>query len=485
MTERSLNGELAAQLGRVGAALDAVLTRGRADPVERRAEWTAALDLPLPADGIGAKATIDELIDVVVPNGARMSERGFWGWITAGPDTVPLLAATAAAVASPQRYTITAFNVLEEVSLRWLAELCSLPAGMLGVYTSGGSVANLVALGAARQWSFEQHGIDPAAAGVDGRPVALYASTEVHHTVQRSAAVLGLGRASVRLIGVDDSQRIRPDLLRDALVRDQAAGVLPMAVIANAGTTNTGAVDPLRAMGELAHEHGAWFHVDGAYGLLGSLDERVAPRYDGLELADSAIVDPHKWLGVPVGTGATFVRDRSILFRAFTEEPADYLESVLGTDNDAAQNSLDSMGIPYSELAVELSAPARGVVVWSVLRELGRSGVAARIRRDNDFARRVADEVRAHPRLELLTEPVLSICCFRYTHPAVGDLDDLNARLLQRLHAETSYVPSSTRVGGRYALRPCFINARTRDEDVDGFVDAVAAMGDALVRESG
>ena len=210
-----------------------------------------------------------------------------------------------------------------------------------------------------------------------------------------------------------------------------------------------------------------------------------APLYDGLELADSAIVDPHKWLGVPVGTGATFVRDRELLRRAFTQEPADYLAPQEASDADAV-TSLDSMGVPYADLGVELTAPARGIAVWSVLRELGRDGVTARIRQDNDFARRVADEVRAHPRLEMLTEPTLSILSFRYVPEqpmAAEDVDALNAELVHRLHVSTTYVPSTTKVHGVLAIRPCFVNSRTTDADLDGFTGTVVAYGDALVAE--
>jgi aromatic-L-amino-acid/L-tryptophan decarboxylase len=481
-----LVGEMGDQLARVGAALDKLLATPPGDAVSRRAEWTSALSGPLPETGVGADAVVAELVDVVVPNGTRLAEPGFWGWITTGPSTVPVVAAAAASVSAPQRYMITAFNLLEELSLEWLADLCGLPGNLKGVYSSGGSVANLVALGAARQWAYEQRGIDPAIEGTGGLNPVVYASAETHHTVQRAAAVLGLGRAQVRLVPTDDRLRMRPDALRELLVADLAAGRTPVAVVATAGTTNTGSIDPLRELGEIARDHGVWFHVDGAYGLLGILDDRVAASYDGLELADSAIVDPHKWLNAPVGVAATFVRDRTILQRAFTQEPAAYLESVEHDDDGDVAVSLDAMGVPYADMAVELSAPSRGVVVWSILRELGRDGVTARIRGDNDLASRLAALVRAHPRLELLVEPELSICCFRYCGDRTGaaldaeTLDELNAELMRRLHRETPYIPSSTRVGGALALRPCFINPRTTPDMIDGFAAAVVRIGDEL-----
>lgn len=477
---------VAESLAVVGAALDSYLAGRGPDPVAARAEWTAALRRPLPDAGVGADVVLRELVDVLVAYPQRTSDPGFWGWIVTGPPTVPVVAATAAAIASPHRMAITPFNLVEDLSLVWVAELCGLPSGMKGIYTSGGSTANLLALGAARQWAFEQRGRDVAAEGCDGVPVAIYASAEVHHTIQRSAAVLGLGRRSVRLVPTDDGLRMRPDALRALLAADAADGVVPVAVVGTAGTTNTGAIDPLREIGELAHEHGAWFHVDGAYGLPGILDERVSHLYDGLELADSAIVDPHKWLGAPVGTGAVFVRDRDLLQRAFTQEPADYLTPATD-DADSAEMSLDAMGVPYSELSLELTSPARGVAVWSILREIGREGMAARIRQDDDHARQVADEVRAHPRLELLTEPTLSIVCFRYRGEGVpeDELDDLNAELLHRLHLGTPFMPSSTRVRGTYAIRPCWVSTRTTQELVDGFTAAVVAIGDELAAQRG
>ena len=477
MAVKAETGAIAAHSARVAEALDAFLAE-TGDALERRPAWSAALDRPLPAAGAGAEEVVAELTELVIPNGARMSDPAFWGWITTGPTTVPTVATLAATVAAPQRYTLTAFNLLEEVSLDWLASLCGLPETMKGVYSSGGSVANLVALGAARQWALEQAGLDPAAEGLDGRQTAIYASAEAHHTIQRSAGVLGLGRRSVRAIATDARGRMDPGALADALERDVAEGVIPIAVVATAGTTNTGAIDPLRAAGELARDHGAWFHVDGAYGLLGILDERIAERFDGLELADSAIVDPHKWLRAPVGIGATFVRDRSILHRAFTQEPAAYLEGAFGDPADA-RSSLEAMGVPYQDFAVELSAPSRGVVVWSILRELGRDGVRRLIRDDNDLAARLAERVRADDRLELLLEPELSICCLRHRGDAV-DLDAHNAALLRRLTNETPFFPSSTVVNGAFAIRPCFINARTAPEHVDAFCDAVARIGDEL-----
>jgi aromatic-L-amino-acid decarboxylase len=212
--------------------------------------------------------------------------------------------------------------------------------------------------------------------------------------------------------------------------------------------------------------------------LFGVLDPRKAPLYRGLERADSAIVDPHKWMGAPVGVGATFVRDRELLYRAFTQEPAAYLEgSFLQQD---VGHSMESMGIPYCDFGVELSALPRGVIVWAMLKEIGVEGLRARIVRHNDMAARVAERVRAHPALELLAEPTLSICCFRHRAPAGADPEAFTRALHRRLLAGNIHLPSTTVVGGRLAIRPCFIGARTTFDYADGLVDEVLRIGAEL-----
>jgi aromatic-L-amino-acid/L-tryptophan decarboxylase len=474
-------GDLQSLLSQIGAGLDEYLKFEHPDALHPSRRWREHLNIGLPREGIGIQRVVEELLTQVIPNGSAVPRPGFCSFITTGGATAATLASTAASIAAPQRYGLTAFNFLEELSLEWLAEMFGLKA-MQGVYSSGGSVANLLALGAARQSAFERIGRDPAADGVD-RPVGIYASTEAHHTVQRSAGVVGVGRRAVRPIACDALGRMRVDTLQRALAEDARSGILPLAIVANAGTTNTGAIDPLRAIAEVARARSIWFHVDGAYGLPGVLDERVAPLYAGLERADSVIVDPHKWLGASVGVAATFVRDRELLRRAFTQERAHYLEGALeqaGSTEPSIEHSLDNFGVPYYDFGVELSAPSRGVVVWALLREIGVAGVAARVKRHNAMAAHVAQLAREHPNLELLQEPTLSICCFRYVAPNVNDLDLLNQRLHRRLTRDNRSLPSTTRVNGRLALRPCFIGARSELSHARALVADVLRIGGEL-----
>lgn len=456
---------------------------------KRRTEWSAQLEEPLPATGVGMQAVLELLRDVVIPSGSPIGAPGFSGWINTIPTPVPIAAALAANVASPQRMFAHAFNTLEALALHWLAELLGLPSTYQGVFTSGGSVANLVGLGAARQYAAEQLGLDPAHDGLAAfQAPRIYASTEVHHVVHRAAGVLGLGRKAVVAIPTDDALRIDVAALRERLYQDRTDGCTPVAVVANAGTVNTGAVDPIPELAALCHEQGLWLHVDGAYGLLGILDPEVAPLYGDLAAADSLVLDPHKWLAAPIGCGTVFVRDGALLGRAFTQEPAAYLEGSQLGDPDTAPlaSQFAHYGYPFHEFAVEHSAPARGVQVWSILKEIGAEGVRARICRDNAYARHLARRVQTSPTLELLAPVTLSICCFRYVPQSLrGRSDDevtktlntLNRMILERVQARGRCVPSGTTVHGAFAIRPCYINPRTTLADVDALVDEVGLCG--------
>lgn len=474
-------GRLAEALGPLMPALERFLASGDPDvAVTHRAEWIGALDRPLPADGVGLDAVVDELSRWVVPHGQRTPHPGFAAYIIGRATTAPLASGVAAQVAGHFRYFLTSFNFLEELSLRWLAELCRIPGDRFGIYSSGGSTANLLAMGAARQAAGERLGIDIAADGVP-RDVRLrvYGGTEVHHTIQRSTGVLGLGRRAFVPLASDSAGRVDPRELDRRLGEDRAAGIVPMAIVAVAGTTATGAIDDLAAIGDVAERHEVWLHVDGAYGLPAAALPELGKAFEGVERADSWIVDPHKWLGTPAGCGATFVRDGELLERAFTQEPAPYLESF---SPEHARSQFDSHGPHWYDRSLELSAPARGVWVWAALREIGAEGMRRRIRRHIGFARHLAERAEEHPRLELLVPPTLSICCYRYRRAGIDDarLDEINAEIVRRLRAEHDLVPSTTVVDGRLAIRPCFVNPATTLAEVDALADRTIDIGDKL-----
>ena len=205
----------------------------------------------------------------------------------------------------------------------------------------------------------------------------------------------------------------------------------------------------------------------------------LSDAFAGVERANSSIVDPHKWLGTPVGCGITYVRDGSLLYRAFTQDPAPYLETF---SPDEASSQFDDQGTHWYDQSLELSSPARGVWVWATLREIGVEGVRQRIRRHIGFARHLGRLAEAHDRLELLLPPELSICCFRYRPANTSEpaIDDLNEEIIRLLRAETPFVPSTTLVDGKLAIRPCYVNASTTLKEVNGLADAVIALGDRL-----
>ena len=447
-----------------------------------RTKWRGLLDQPLPERAQGLESVLSDLQAIVIPNGLRIGAPSFAAWVTTAPTTAGTIASLAATVSGAQRYFVTAYNFLETIALRWLCELLGIDQQFQGLFVSGGSVANLVALGAARQHAFEQLGIDPARDGMpDMHRWRLYASSEVHHCVFRAAGILGIGRRNVSQIPVDAEMRIDLAALEAALDRDAAAKLVPIALVANAGTVNTGAIDPIAQMVAIARRRKIWLHVDGAYGLFGKLDPRVAALFDGVEEADSVVTDPHKWLAAPAGSGVVFVRDHALQERAFTMEPADYAEGAMVKGE--INSTFDSPGDDYLQIGPEMSAPSRGVAVWAILKEIGVDGVRDRVSRHCSFARRVFELALADERLEPLSRPTLSICCYRYRAPDTSEslLDEINAEIAQRLRIE-GIVPSTTRVAGKYAIRPCFINPRTTIVEVEHMVARTRAIGDELIK---
>jgi len=477
--ERAECDKLATLLTQLNEHLDVFQQFDHSDAVVNSELWQLALDKPVPEIGIGAENVIAEMGEHVIPNGSQIPKPGCTSYITTAATDIGSVATLAGITASPQRIGLTAFNYLEGLALKWLADMFGLPTGMQGVFSSGGSTANLIGLGAARQWAFSQVGLNVASDGVQ-RACRVYATEQSHYTIHRSVAVLGMGRKAMVHIPIDDKMRMSVDALKKQLLKDRELDALPVAIVANAGSTNAGAIDPLQEIGEMAREFNIWFHIDGAYGLPGTLDPAVHDQFEGIALADSITVDAHKWLGAPVGIGATFVRDQKALFETFNQGAADYIESTTVADHHI-QNSMDSIGFPYHDLGVELSAPTRGAIVWALIREIGIEGMRARVCRHNAMARRVADQAKQHPNLELALEPTLSICCFRYVHEKARDLNTLNKQIHRQLMKNGVNIPSTTMIDDKFVIRPCFLGARTNWHHADDLVNEVVEIGNNIM----
>ena len=341
----------------------------------------------------------------------------FFGWVNSPPAPVGIVADFLAAALDPScAGGDHAAIYVERAAVRWLMELVGFPVeGSMGLLVSGGSTASLTCLAAARHRAAAADGWDVRARGLRGAPapLVLYLSEEGHSCMRKAAEVLGLGRDAVRTVPVDGDLRMDVGALRAAIARDRAAGRRPFCVAASAGTVNTGAIDPLDEVATLCQAEGLWFHVDGAYGAIGVADPALAARYAGLGRADSLALDPHKWLSVPVECGCALVRDGRLLRDTWSLVPP-YLRTEEGKGFG---------GLPwYSEYGFQQTRGFRALKLWMILQHLGRTGVAALVRRHVALARRLAAAVDAAPDLERVAPVELSVVCFRYAPPGwAGD----------------------------------------------------------------
>jgi glutamate/tyrosine decarboxylase-like PLP-dependent enzyme len=302
----------------------------------------------------------------------------------------------------------------------------------------------------------------------------MYASTEVHMSIPKAIALLGIGREQLRLIPCDQKFRIRTDLLRQAIATDIADGRKPIAVIGTAGTVATGSIDPLRGMAAIAKEARAWFHVDGAYGALAAIARPAA--FDGMELADSISLDPHKWLYQPLDCGCLLYRDRSQARRTFSFTGS-YAKPV-------QEHPVESFA--FFEQSVELSRRFRALKLWLSLRYHGLANFRAQIENDLACAMHLASLIEKNEELEPLAPVPLSAVCFRYVPLSLGltgsQLDELNLRILTDILRRGRVYFSNATIGGRFALRACIVNHRTTQADVEAVVDEVIAVGRELIK---
>ena len=446
------------------AGIDSAVVRPRdADDVAGR------FSVPLPEHGLGTLAALERLVagsDGIV----RASGPRFFGFVQGG-GTPAALAADVLASVWDQNAGLWAGSPLasrlETVSIDWLKELFDLPRQWGGVLTTGATMANFVGLAAARRWWGERHGVDVDDAGLAGLPpVPILTGGYIHVSAMKAIAMLGLGRASVRRFAADEVGRLDVDALEAAL-RD--LGGAPAIIVANAGEVNAGDFDPIARLADLAERHGAWLHVDGAFGLFARVTPRASALAEGVERAHSVIADGHKWLNVPYDCGFAFVRDAERLESSFGATAA-----YLGTP-DRARPDLAYRG-------PEMSRRARGIAVWTTLAAYGRDGHRAMVERHLALAQRLARRVDAAPDLELLADAPLNIVCFRYRPVSAhgGELDALNERLGRAVLADGRVFVGTTRYGGRVAFRPAIVNWRTTEDDVDLITDVVRELGASL-----
>jgi aromatic-L-amino-acid decarboxylase len=429
------------------------------------AETTAMFDETLPERGIG-DAAVEDLKKVL--GAARPGGPTFFGYVLGSGEPV---AAAADLVASVLNQNVTAWRsapsavTIERVVVRWLAEAIGCP-GFGGSLTGGGSAANLMGLAMARD-----AGVD---SNVRGAPAGtLYASAEAHMSIPKGAALLGLGHAAVREIPVDGEFRMVLDALDRAIRADLDAGRRPIAVVASAGTVNTGSIDPLDAIADIVERHGLWLHVDGAYGGLAAL--AMPEAFRGLARADSISIDPHKWLYQPLDCGCLLYRDRAAACRAFSHT-GDYAKSL---ESDPVES------FAFFDESLELSRRFRALKLWVSLRYHGMDAFRNAIRGDLGLARHLADGIDAQPALERLAPVPLSAVCFRYRGDGTRDerdLDALNTSILARIVRRGRVYISNATIRGRFALRACVVNHRSTRGDVEAVILETLAAADDVLR---
>jgi glutamate/tyrosine decarboxylase-like PLP-dependent enzyme len=428
---------------------------------------------PLPQDGVPAQEIVALFEERVrpYPTFGTGHPRGF-GWITGGPDPMAVLGSLLGAALNPNCVGgDQSATYLELAVLRWLKELVGFPTeDSAGLLVSGGTMALLICLMAARQVAAEKVGWDPRKRGMQ-QPLVVYASEQAHHCVQAAVEVLGLGHASLRIVSTTDDFRMDVSALRAAIRRDRAAGLLPCCVVGNAGSTNTGAIDPLAMIADLCEEEQLWFHVDGSYGAFGRLDPEIAPRLSGMERAHSLSLDPHKWLAVPYECGCALVRDRRHLEATFGASMPDYLYETLGEH-------------PFAHLSFQLSRGFHALKLWMTLLAAGRSGVARLVQRHNALARSLARWLDEAADFERLSPVELSTVCFRFAPAALRDeeeaLDRLNKAVMRAVRRGGEACVSGTTLCGRFVLRACIVHADSTEEDLRALLETIRRTGGPL-----
>lgn len=458
----------------------AYLGRLRSLPVARswkQGEVRDAVALTIPHDPMPDDALFEHVREVIFDYSVYPGHPAFMGYIT-GAGTVPGAVADLVAAGLNQnlggwRHSPAATEIELHLT-KWFAERFGLPAASSGgLITSGGTMAIFTCLKVARDL---RAGWDVRTRGLHGGPrLVLYCSTEAHEAIRRAADMLGIGMDAVRPVPVDAGYRMRPGALREVIAADRLSGLRPFAVVGTAGTTATGAIDPLEDIGGICAQEGLWFHVDAAYGGAAVLCGELRPLLSGIERADSIAFDPHKWLYTPHSGGCALFRNLEDAERSFRLDASYTVE-----DRERTGTTFD-----FGSHGPQWSRGFFAFKVWLSLLAHGTDAYARRIAHDTHLARLMGDFVDAHPELELATQVSLSICCFRFV-PRDLDLrgearetylDHLNEKIMTEVQVGGRAYPSNAVLRGRFVLRSCIVNFRTEEPDVHEMIEAVVDMG--------
>ncbi len=422
-------------------------------------------DPHIPESGADPGQILSDATALLFQNSTFNGHPRFFGYITASAAPIGILGDLLASAINPNAgawILSPAATEIELQTIRWMAELTGFPSDTGGIFVSGGNMANMVCFLAAR-----------AKVPVGG-DLRCYASAETHTWIEKAVDIAGLGADAICRLAIDDDERVSANELRDQIAADKAAGKTPFLVVATAGTTNTGAVDPIAGIADVCRDHNVWLHIDGAYGAPVAALPGASPDLRAIGRADSLAIDPHKWLYAPLEAGCALVRDRADLKRAYSHHPHYYHFDEI--DGEAGTN--------FHELGPQNSRGFRALKVWLAMKQVGRAGYIEMIEQDIALTRALFDAVRREPELEAHTCE-LSIATFRYVPSDIRSraeefsdyLNQLNEALVTALQVEGEVFVSNAVIRGRFLMRACIVNFRTTIDDVNAVPQIVTRVG--------
>jgi len=429
-------------------------------------EIRARIDEPLPQAGADFAVLMDTVRDVICQYSRNNAHPRFFGYVSSPGTPVTAIGSMLAAALN---INVTCWRSapsgtgLEHLTIDWLKQMLGYPVSAGGLLTSGGSMATFAALGAARSAKAPVDVVRDGIAAV-GRRMCVYVSEEGHFSITKAAGMLGIGEANVQAVKTGERLRMDLDDLASLVVADLVAGHLPFCVVASAGTTATGACDPLAELADFCRRYDLWLHVDAAYGGFAALAPSARHLFHGIADADSVALDPHKWLYLPVGCGCVLYKDPAAARAAFSHG-ADYTRTI-GLERDEA--------FAFWDYGPELTRPFRALDLWLLIKFAGAERLGQAIEENIACAKYFEELVKAAEDFEMLAPVELSIFCFRYRPSGfAGDLNVLNERILVELQRGGGSYVSNAMVRGKFALRGCVLNYRTTRADMQRLLDDV------------
>lgn len=433
-----------------------------------RTELEPKLREPLPEQPADVTSLLDQLQRDVWPNIGNVTHPRFFAFIPSPSNFVSVMADALAAGFNPFAGNWLEGSgpaQLELVAIDWLREMCGLPESAGGLFVSGGSMANLTALAAARGARFNHH----------NEKAIVYFSDQTHSSLEKALRILGFAREQIRKLPSDDQFRLQMSELRQAVAEDRAAGKLPFCVIANAGTTNTGAIDPLNALADFCAEEHLWLHIDGAYGAAAAMTERGKTLLAGIERADSLSLDPHKWMFQPFEIGCVLLRDARLLKKTF-HTMAEYLEDTKRAEEEE---------INYYDYGVQLTRGFRALKLWLSLKTFGAAAFRQAIEHGFALAEFAEHLVRQSNAWEVISPATMGIVAFRYLPHGTrseDEINEINRRIVEAQVKDGFMFANSTTIKGHVVQRFCTINPRTTEDDVRAAIQKLEQLGSDLVR---